>query len=257
MHISVQTRAVGDIHLHPTTQVECIQVLLIGSWNTLHPHTYVLVNKYTARRLHCRRQMFVEQQNLFFISEFCRRTRYLRKNSKVLAYFSRKLHGAEKRYSTHDKELLAIRDALSRRPDYQEPPIPRMMQMSATRQANAEIELFQLMLDDGEEWRQHTNDCRRQQARGRHYELSSNGLLTHRASGTLVIPNVWSIKERILREAHDSAAGGHFGTLRTHAAVARRFFWPRQFQEIKRYVRGCGVCARTKPSRSLMDFCSH
>jgi hypothetical protein len=83
------------------------------------------------------------------------------------------------------------------------------------------------------EARQHTNDCRRQQARGRHYELSSNGLLTHRASGTLVISNVWSIKERILREAHDSAAGGHFGTLRTHAAVARRFFWPRQFQEIK------------------------
>jgi hypothetical protein len=95
-----------------------------------------------------------------------------------------------------------VQDALSRRPDYQEPPIPRMMQMSAARQANAEIELFQLMLDDGEEWitairkgyetdpycqdilaylqpsptssrqrspaeaRQHTNDCRRQQARG-------------------------------------------------------------------------------------------
>jgi hypothetical protein len=31
---------------------------------------------------------------------------------KVLAYFSRKLHGAETRYSTYDKELLAIRDAL-------------------------------------------------------------------------------------------------------------------------------------------------
>jgi putative transposase len=31
---------------------------------------------------------------------------------KVLAYFSRKLHGEEKRYSTYDKELLAIRDAL-------------------------------------------------------------------------------------------------------------------------------------------------
>jgi putative transposase len=31
---------------------------------------------------------------------------------KVLVYFSRKLHGAETRYSTYDKELLAIRDAL-------------------------------------------------------------------------------------------------------------------------------------------------
>jgi putative transposase len=31
---------------------------------------------------------------------------------KILAYFSRKLHGAEQRYSTYDKELLALRDAL-------------------------------------------------------------------------------------------------------------------------------------------------
>jgi putative transposase len=30
----------------------------------------------------------------------------------VLAYFSRKLHRAETRYSTYDKELLAIQDAL-------------------------------------------------------------------------------------------------------------------------------------------------
>lgn len=30
----------------------------------------------------------------------------------MLAYFSRKLHGAETRYSTYDKELLAIRDSL-------------------------------------------------------------------------------------------------------------------------------------------------
>jgi hypothetical protein len=129
---------------------------------------------------------------------------------KVLAYFSRKLHGAEQRYSTYDKELLAIRDALkhwryyllgrhttistdhaslrhmlkqpklsqrqmraledmleydfdveylpgaknyiqdalSRRPDYQEPPVPRM-KMPAARDSE---ELFQLILDDGEEW---------------------------------------------------------------------------------------------------------
>jgi hypothetical protein len=26
-----------DINLHPTMQPECIQVLLIGCWNTLHP----------------------------------------------------------------------------------------------------------------------------------------------------------------------------------------------------------------------------
>ena len=32
---------------------------------------------------------------------------------KILAYFSRKLHGAETQYATYDKELLAIRDCLN------------------------------------------------------------------------------------------------------------------------------------------------
>jgi transposase InsO family protein len=89
---------------------------------------------------------------------------------------------------------------------------------------------------------------RRQNARGRHYLIDETGLLIHRISGTLVIPNVWDIKVRILREAHDAAAAGHFGTQRTHATIAKRFFWPRMFQEVKRYVKGCGTCARTKPS---------
>jgi hypothetical protein len=31
---------------------------------------------------------------------------------KILTYFSQKLHGAETRYATYDKELLAIRDCL-------------------------------------------------------------------------------------------------------------------------------------------------
>jgi hypothetical protein len=137
---------------------------------------------------------------------------------KVLAYFSRKLHGEEKRYSTYDKELLAIRDALkhwryyllgrhttistdhaslrhmlkqpklsqrqmraledmleydfdveylpgaknniqdalSRRPDYQEPPVPKI-KVAARAQADtpstgSAIDLFQPMLDDGEDW---------------------------------------------------------------------------------------------------------
>jgi hypothetical protein len=53
--------------------------------------TYVLVNKYTAMRLHCRRRMFIGTAKPRFYSAcrvalgraFCRRTRYLRYNSKT------------------------------------------------------------------------------------------------------------------------------------------------------------------------------
>jgi hypothetical protein len=262
---------------------------------------------------------------------------------RILAYFSRKLHGAETRYSTYDKELLAIRDALkhwryyllgrhttistdhaslrhmlsqpklsqrqmraledmmeydfdveylpgaknyvqdalSRRPDYQEPPLPRM---KTTKPATVE-ELFELAIEDGNDWfqsirqgyledpycsdvlaylkpeqhastvkerspaeeRQYKGDLRRQHSRGRHYHLD-DGLIVHNTSGCLVIPQVKDIKYRILREAHDAAVGGHFGIGRTYETISRRFFWPRMYQEVKRYVQGCATCARTKPS---------
>jgi hypothetical protein len=220
---------------------------------------------------------------------------------KVLAYFSRKLHGAEQRYSTYDKELLAIRDALkhwryyllgrhttistdhaslrhmlqqpklsqrqmraledmmeydfdieylpgaknyvqdalSRRPDYKEPPLPRLKSTSKTL---ANEELFELAIEDGKEWfesirrgyledpycrdvlyhlqpepnpvgkrspaeeRQHKADLRRQHSRGRHYHLD-DGMIIHNHTGCLVIPQVKDVKYRILREAHHRKNG--------------------------------------------------
>jgi putative transposase len=264
---------------------------------------------------------------------------------RVLAYFSRKLHGAETRYSTYDKELLAIRDALkhwryyllgrhttistdhaslrhmlsqpklsqrqmraledmmeydfdveylpgaknyvqdalSRRPDYQEPPLPHIKKDTAAIHLPSEEELFELAIEDGKEWfqsiregylsdpycsdvlayleperhsskerspaeeRKYKGDLRRQHSRGRHYHLD-DGLIVHSISGCLVIPQVKDIKYRILREAHDAAVGGHFGIGRTYETISRRFFWPRMYQEVKRYVQGCATCARTKSS---------
>jgi hypothetical protein len=132
---------------------------------------------------------------------------------KVLAYFSRKLHGAETRYSTYDKELLAIRDALkhwryyllgrhttistdhaslrhmlsqpklsqrqmraledmmeydfeveylpgaknyvqdalSRRPDYKEPPL-RSLKVGSETTKISDDELFELAIEDSHSW---------------------------------------------------------------------------------------------------------
>jgi hypothetical protein len=144
-----------------------------------------------------------------------------------------------------------------------------------------DAELFELAIEDGKEWfesirrryledpycrdvlchlqpetnpvcrrspveeRQHKADSRRQHSRGRHYHLD-DGLIIHNHTGCLVIPQVKNIK--YLREAHDAAVEGHFGVTRTYETVARRFFWPRMYQKVKRYVQGCATCARTKSS---------
>jgi hypothetical protein len=186
-----------------------------------------------------------------------------------------------------------VQDALSRRPDYKEPPIlrtrstPREVRESSYEVgkekmaqvdgdfiyhkrpiqqmesgSELEAELFDLILDVTEGWmtsiqkgylddpycqdilryngpqvqtfrrrspaetRQYQTNIRRQKARGQHYQIDEEGFIIHRLSGTLVIPNVWEIKSRTLREAHDLTVGGHFGTQDTYTMIAKRFFWP-------------------------------
>ena len=91
-------------------------------------------------------------------------------------------------------------------------------------------------------------DRRRCMARAKFFSLEPDGLLTHNPTGALCIPDNKDLKYQILHEAHDSMIGGHFGERRTASAISRRFFWRRLCQDVKRYVRGCGACARTKPS---------
>lgn len=250
---------------------------------------------------------------------------------RILAYYSRKLHGAECRYSTYDKELLAIRDALihwryyllgrktkittdhvsikhmltqprltqrqmrtladileydfeidylpgarnyiqdalSRRPDYKQPPLPK------TTPSQVATSMMQLELDEQDNWFRKiregylkdpyykdvldllenklnstisVQEKRRCQARAKFFSLEQDGLLTHTPTGNLCIPDNKEIKLAILQEAHDSATGGHFGEKRTLSAISRRFFWRRLWQDVKRYCRGCATCARTKPT---------
>jgi len=260
---------------------------------------------------------------------------------KVLAYFSRKLTDAESRYSTYDKELLAIRDALShwryyllgggrrvkvstdhaslrhvltqpklsprqmrvlqdlqeydleidylpgaknyiqdalsRRPDYKDPLLPRLHRKID------DMELSTLIVEEGTSWLKQIKqgylkdpyfrdvlnglngiveervDCakiqrakfRQQQARLRFYWLDPEGFIIHTQTGALCIPSNIELRNSILYEAHDSLSGGHFGARRTASAIAQRFYWPRLFQETKKYVHGCATCHRTKSSNQV------
>jgi transposase InsO family protein len=61
--------------------------------------------------------------------------------------------------------------------------------------------------------------------------------------GRLCIPK--TMRRRILHEAHDTPAGGHFGADRTYLRMKDRYFWKKMWRDTQRYVAGCDLCHRT------------
>jgi RNase H-like domain found in reverse transcriptase/Reverse transcriptase (RNA-dependent DNA polymerase)/Integrase zinc binding domain/Retroviral aspartyl protease/Chromo (CHRromatin Organisation MOdifier) domain/DNA N-6-adenine-methyltransferase (Dam) len=58
-----------------------------------------------------------------------------------------------------------------------------------------------------------------------------------------------SLATQLLREYHDSPAGGHLGFSKTIAALTSKFWWPHMSRSVRAYVTSCGTCQRTKPSQ--------
>ena len=85
-----------------------------------------------------------------------------------------------------------------------------------------------------------------------------NGLLYHfytpRSRGVpreerlvkqLAVPRI--MRDDILRSYHDSlAGGGHQGHERTFAAIRLKYYWPKMYDQIGKYVQSCELCQQVK-----------
>ena len=61
----------------------------------------------------------------------------------------------------------------------------------------------------------------------------------------LALPKV--LRDDILRSYHDSlAGGGHQGHERTFAAIRLKYYWPKMYDEIGKYVQTCLLCQQVK-----------
>jgi hypothetical protein len=74
--------------------------------------------------------------------------------------------------------------------------------------------------------------------------IDDSGYLRFR--GRLWVPDYEPLRTAIIQELHDSVLAGHPGKNGTIAIVSRDFFWPNLQTTVKRFVRNCGVCGRTK-----------
>ena len=65
--------------------------------------------------------------------------------------------------------------------------------------------------------------------------------------------NTWRIqvpatlRERVIREYHDTPLSGHPGADETIRSIREFFFWPGMARETRRYVAGCHLCIFCKP----------
>ena len=71
-----------------------------------------------------------------------------------------------------------------------------------------------------------------------------NNLLYH--LGKLCIPS--DERENVIREADTSLTFGHFRVGKTIVHLQRYFYWAQMYETISKYVKGCVLCATSKPS---------
>jgi hypothetical protein len=62
----------------------------------------------------------------------------------------------------------------------------------------------------------------------------------------LVCPNVQSIRELILKEAHETAYSIHPGSEKMYQDLKKKFWWYRMKREIAEHVAMCDSCRRIK-----------
>jgi transposase InsO family protein len=67
-------------------------------------------------------------------------------------------------------------------------------------------------------------------------------------NGRIEVPASNEIKHAIVKRRHDSQLVGHPGQAKTLALVKRCFTWPSMKRFVNRYVEGCDLCQRNKPS---------
>ena len=67
----------------------------------------------------------------------------------------------------------------------------------------------------------------------------------------ICVPNVPSLRQRLLYEFHDAPTAGHPGRAKTMNAIAAQFYWPGISRSVTSYVTSCATCQRIKPSTLL------
>ena len=134
-----------------------------------------------------------------------------------------------------------VADALSRRPDH-------MINAVAEVQSQPVRGWFQRIVD-GYEQCQVTTEIIEQIKNGtaQHYTLRGPYVVrTKSGHSQLLVPDVGTLRQDLLREHHDVPLAGHFSAAKTTDLLLRHYYWPSVHKDVKQYIKSCTACAVSK-----------
>ena len=73
--------------------------------------------------------------------------------------------------------------------------------------------------------------------------------------GKICIPQ--SERVHVIIEAHTSLISEHFGVGKTIQQLQKFFYWPQMNDKVSKYVKGCVMCATSKPSNIKLGCTLH
>lgn len=141
-----------------------------------------------------------------------------------------------------------VPDALSRRPDYQDPDPVELHNLSVSLAPDVRDRLVQDYNDDPRLGPIYKDCLDGKVANG--YSFQNNLLYyTRRGATTLAIPRHSPTRLTLLHDAHDSTTAGHFGFQKTYDNLRRFVYWPHIAKDTQQYVATCEKCQRNKASQ--------
>ena len=70
-----------------------------------------------------------------------------------------------------------------------------------------------------------------------------------RYEGKIWIPEDEGLRTTIIARCHDNSLAGHGGIAKTTELITRQYYWPKMRKTIKRYIKNCDTCQRSKAIR--------
>ena len=77
-------------------------------------------------------------------------------------------------------------------------------------------------------------------------ECFVNAAYRLRWHGRMWIPAFEPLRTRLIQSIHDSPLSGHPGRESTRELLARKYTWPGMTQDVRRFVRNCNTCGKSK-----------